>query len=614
MLDEETEAKVDELVDEFYAALVDDRDLRFWEGGIVQVAPTGAPPEYLTVEIEGIDDESVMWRGVPASLAVGDEVLCWENPITHRREIIGGSGAGGTSTSSPWQKVTVAVSGGDFALLSAAIAWINALPGPVAPSATRRFAINVLGGTFVEPVGFNIPSYVHVDGEGEGTVIDMSGGEIFMVEHSSLENMVVTSTGADSGMVIDVGFDVGAPPILVVLRDLRVILTGAGLACIWGWTRTGLEAYHVICEATTGGKLGFYFDDCDVLLWGCKADDATNFDGPLYLDSTAAGTTTTKFCEFRGAVDDVFVSGNDTWEHIACNVDAQRVTLTGTSTPLPITPINLDGWPDALILDADGDTTISAPSDDQIDFEVGGADILRLTATALHSQGSVFPDLGTTTLAEKLGDVYLGTAKDVFAWDDGGGLFTRSPNHWFTPTTHFNAFPGTLAWAGAPFAGAPAAADIATFPSILRVYGNNAANRYFAQQAVGGVTLAVARLTIRPSTYAGLRFDDGTDNNYVELSLVAGTVAGFLRIRARTMVGGVGPTDVFYADGLPAAFYVLQLIRTGGAAFFDYTEDGPATLSLGANADVWASSRVGLVFENTANLFAVAFYDWLRLA
>lgn len=93
MFDEEAEAKIEELVDEMHEMVVEDWVVRFWEGGIVRVAPAGAPPEYITVEIEGIYDESVMWRGVPQVVAIGDEVVVWENPITHRREILGGSGA-----------------------------------------------------------------------------------------------------------------------------------------------------------------------------------------------------------------------------------------------------------------------------------------------------------------------------------------------------------------------------------------------------------------------------------------------------------------------------------------------------------------------------------------
>ena len=55
--------------------------------------------------------------------------------------------------------------------------------------------------------------------------------------------------------------------------------------------------------------------------------------------------------------------------------------------PLPIgdatkaAQLDLNGASDKLILDADGDSTISADTDDQIDFKAGGTDIFQLTAT-----------------------------------------------------------------------------------------------------------------------------------------------------------------------------------------------------------------------------------------
>ena len=54
--------------------------------------------------------------------------------------------------------------------------------------------------------------------------------------------------------------------------------------------------------------------------------------------------------------------------------------------PLPIggaAELDLNGASDKLILDADADTTISADTDDQIDFKAGGTDIMSLTATTV---------------------------------------------------------------------------------------------------------------------------------------------------------------------------------------------------------------------------------------
>ena len=44
--------------------------------------------------------------------------------------------------------------------------------------------------------------------------------------------------------------------------------------------------------------------------------------------------------------------------------------------------LDLDGLADGLILDTDADTTISSPTDDQIDFEISGSDDFRMTANS----------------------------------------------------------------------------------------------------------------------------------------------------------------------------------------------------------------------------------------
>ena len=66
--------------------------------------------------------------------------------------------------------------------------------------------------------------------------------------------------------------------------------------------------------------------------------------------------------------------------------------------PLPIggaAELDLNGASDKLILDADADTTISADTDDQIDFKAGGTDIVEFNAT-----GVIIRDGTTITTAD----------------------------------------------------------------------------------------------------------------------------------------------------------------------------------------------------------------------
>ena len=59
-----------------------------------------------------------------------------------------------------------------------------------------------------------------------------------------------------------------------------------------------------------------------------------------------------------------------------------------------------------FILDADADTSITADTDDQVDFKVGGSDKLRITATALVPATDDAYDLGTSSLQFR--DIYTG--------------------------------------------------------------------------------------------------------------------------------------------------------------------------------------------------------------
>ena len=72
-----------------------------------------------------------------------------------------------------------------------------------------------------------------------------------------------------------------------------------------------------------------------------------------------------------------------------------------TSGAVPSTlasKLDTNGVSDALILDADGDTTISADTDDQIDIKIAGADDFRFSANAMNvlSGSTLTIDSGAT--------------------------------------------------------------------------------------------------------------------------------------------------------------------------------------------------------------------------
>jgi hypothetical protein len=85
------------------------------------------------------------------------------------------------------------------------------------------------------------------------------------------------------------------------------------------------------------------------------------------------------------ATDDFTVSGT-TLTLVGTAPNGSEVNAIHIGGALPIgqaASLDLNGASDQLILDADADTTISADTDDQIDFKAGGTDVMSMTATGL---------------------------------------------------------------------------------------------------------------------------------------------------------------------------------------------------------------------------------------
>ena len=102
---------------------------------------------------------------------------------------------------------------------------------------------------------------------------------------------------------------------------------------------------------------------------------------------------------------------------IAETTGASGVTIDGLL--IKDTTVDVNGTADSIILDTDGDTTISSPTDDQIDFEIAGADDFTMTANtftvasgstvaiaaggAITNAGTMAPDISSTGKAMVLG-------------------------------------------------------------------------------------------------------------------------------------------------------------------------------------------------------------------
>ena len=155
--------------------------------------------------------------------------------------------------------------------------------------------------------------------------------------------------------------------------------------------------------------------------------------------SKAPFSETTVLVTIDGVVqeptDDFTVSGTTlTLVGTAANGSEINVThLSGTVPSTLASKVDLNGVSDTLILDADADTTISADTDDQIDFKVGGADKVSITSSQAKftqtGDTDVFVIESTSATAETSPDLVLFRNSSSPADDDtGGNIIFRGRN------------------------------------------------------------------------------------------------------------------------------------------------------------------------------------------
>lgn len=598
MFDEETEHEIDTLAEEFMEAVRDER-LMFYEGCTIVTAPTGAPPEYITVMVDGINDPNVEWRGVPGAPTIGQEVLVWHNPISDRREILAASGAAGATTPfihdhhdnteggdalnpetiSP-QTFVVGPAPCPHDTVGEAVIAVNAA-GP--PTAANPYVIEIQGIVTAEAGNVAIPNYCHVIGKGPGSTIGMGANTLSLYNYASLTHLTVLSTAGAGNAAVDVETKYGSQ----VIRDCHIENSGAGYG-VWANELGGTNKAYIYDSTIIGGSDGVLVSGSatyptTLYMNNCRVTGDT--DG-LHIDD-AECVVYSEYCTFSGATNDVNVAAG-TWSHHKCEYDINNSTIAGTETPMR-------------------DGAIEIPSD------------------AIRSHNSLFPDIGTTTLAQKMGDVYLGTAKDIYPGDDEAGLWQRR-NNWRTIQTHFDgaAMPAGWAWAGAPFV-TPATIGFAT-DSLMNM-GFGAAQglaRGFLYRTddedQGAKRVLFAPQSFIDLTYFGVRMDDGTDNNYVESVLRKTAAADTYELVSRHRIGAGAPVVAVQKtwSALPM-FYEVSVGLWGAlwGAWGYNTELGinaPAVDAYGIiGALAWTCTRQGVTFytsQAVPDTWRGPYVDW----
>jgi hypothetical protein len=186
----------------------------------------------------------------------------------------------------------------------------------------------------------------------------------------------------DTGLLLE---DSGGTPTLqlhdanesIASDGSKVIITSGGTA--FNFPTADGSANHVL-KTDGSGTLSFAAAPATAL------DDIGTGDAASTL-ATSAGNIT---IDAQGNDTDIILKGTDG------GADTTFLTIDGSDGGklLPNNGMDLNGK--ELILDADADTSITADTDDQIDFRIGGSDVMEMNPTAF-SGGAIYENADDIT-------------------------------------------------------------------------------------------------------------------------------------------------------------------------------------------------------------------------
>ncbi len=224
----------------------------------------------------------------------------------------------------------------------------------------------------------------------------------------------------------------------------------------------------------------------------------------------------------------------------------------------------------------------------------------------------------------------LKNGESVFLIPDGSTGYKTIPssNHQHLSYDYIGLFTSVLddfelglnAAAGMSWAGAPFVIPTLAYGGYLKASFGTTPNRAFLYRGLtGGNALAarVAIVTNNAGHYHGLRYDDGTDNNYIEFALRYNAGNSFDVIKNVRTGGGAITTTSLITPGTLPLWYVLTLQPIGtqwtswaGQGVFYINSPGGFIFSGIGAALAWTPTRVGLIFQSGNASWQVSFVDW----
>lgn len=342
------------------------------------------------------------------------------------------------------------------------------------------------GGTFAEQVDLTNATYLI--GTGQGTIIQDSTSPSLTISKANavVQNLTAASNVAGTATALDNN---------AASNLYNIYLHAYGAGTNYAIDASDSVVAHSCRVLAAGGTTNYAFRqtaatdpsilyDCDlegdilctggtIFLIGCRVDgDITcnDISGAIYIigcQVTGDVTETIGVIQFFGSPN---VSGTVT---VSGNGGSYQ---NDTGVLLPLSGIDLDGLADGLILDSDGDTTISAPTDDQIDFEVNSTDVWRI-----NPLGGFLGQVVTTIVQSKFpldqrqfntpGDSVVSHFRDYTATYPAAWTEVDAPNFTSTQTIysfwHIRGTNAETSWKYRIQADSDFEGDLDTFPDFV---------------------------------------------------------------------------------------------------------------------------------------------------
>jgi hypothetical protein len=223
---------------------------------------------------------------------------------------------------------------------------------------------------------------------------------------------------------------------------------------------------------------------------------------------------------------------------------------------------------------------------------------------------------GTPVLTVDTTNSRVITAGDVFSFGDTGGLFTRLINLNYTTTDHFTAFTGWT-WASDTHDGTPSKVNTTDYPSWVTFNHNTTSTNHFAYKTYSGNGDFYARLWLNMDSYGGLRFDDGSNNNVIEIRLEQAATYGFRNVVSHHTVGGVLTTTTLLSNLYALNPLMILLIKSSTIYAVGIQDHAPTHTRLtGSEASAWTPTRYGFIFGQRVSTVTdyrrMMAVDWIR--